>query len=280
MKTKIIVSIFLLAFSLSANCQQNSDLQMPKPKRFIDRFEIFIGNNFSFSYGNKFIENYDDWVIKNTRLLKAGYLFGLGLYHPINKRFDLNLRLQLEQKGTKAELNRPFGNSRQTITSEYNYNYTSVSLSPRYLIGSKENLAVSLGAYFAIINSVKGQEKYSDPTGGPIVVNDFIGRNWNVVDPDGAIRTWTFIPGLKSFNDYDYGLILGLSYQIKFTEQHGLLVQFIDQYGLGSVYNDKYSNNLLEKNHTISFLLAYTFYRKPLHIKIRKIQPSTLFPCG
>lgn len=258
--------LFCLSALVGVNAlgQEINTVQLPKPKRLIDKVEVFVGPSLSFNYGNKFVENYKDENVTNSRELKTGYTIGLGLYHATSKRIDLNLRFQYEQKGTKAELNKPLGNDRQTIVSEYTYNYTNISIAPRYLIGRKTNLAVSFGGYFAMINSMKGQEKYSDPSGGS-VINNFIGRNWNVIDSDGAIRTWTFIPGLKSFNSYDYGLLLGFSYGIQLKEQHSLLIQLIDQYGLQPVYNSKYPENLLEKNHTISLVLSYLFYRKPLN---------------
>jgi len=254
MKAALFITIFFGVYVLQA--QSLGDLKLPEPKRFIDKIEIFAGPNLSFNYGNKFVDNYYDGVIKNTRLTKIGYWVGLGLYHPITARIDVNAKVQWEQKGAKAELNRPLGNDRQTITSEYTYNYTSISISPRYLLGKKK-VAISFGGYVAMISSVRGQEIYSDPSGGPSVNNNFEGRYWSIIDPDGAIRNWTFIPGLKSFNKYDYGLILGVSYGVSLKKRHNLLFYLVDRYGLQNVYNDKFSENLLEKNHTVSISLGY-----------------------
>ena len=80
------------------------EVQVPKRKRIIDKFEVFVGPSLSFNYGNKFLENYSDDNISNRRIPKPGYTFGLGIFHTINDRLDLNARLQYEQRGGERNL--------------------------------------------------------------------------------------------------------------------------------------------------------------------------------
>jgi hypothetical protein len=261
----LLISILqLAAISNLSFAQYNANPHNQPRKRFIDKVEVFAGLNLSFNYGNKFIENYSDAKIQNKRLAKVGYAFGVGVYHPVNNWLDINVRVQWEQKGTKAQLDHPLSyyyipNTRQLITSEYDYNYTTILVAPRFSLNKKENLYLTVGCYYALIKTVAGLEIYSDPAGGTDVHNKFNGRNWNVVDPDGGIRTWTFIPGLQSFESADYGLTLGLTYKFNLAKQHSLLLQLMDYYGLQEVYNKSDPANLKERNHTISFLLSYSF---------------------
>ncbi|QLH33330.1 MAG: hypothetical protein HWD62_13760 [Cyclobacteriaceae bacterium] len=114
---------------------QNALPGLPAPKRFIDKIEIFAGPNLSFNYGNMFIENYNDDNVTNKRLLKLGYLFGLGIYHPVKDRLDISLRLQYEEKGTNSEMVTPG----LQINSDYLYKYLSASMAPRILFGKRKN---------------------------------------------------------------------------------------------------------------------------------------------
>lgn len=257
-----VIFCLLMMTTTSAWCQQQFH-KKNRSKRFVDEVEIFAGPILSLNHGNKFIENYNDKIIQNKRQIKIGYSFGLGVYHPINNWLTINARVSFEQKGTKAELDHPLGNERQTILSKYSYGYTTFSIVSRFKLDKKEKLTLSVGGYFANLNGVDGLEIYSDPSGRPNVYNNFKGRTWNKIDPDGAIRTWTFIPGIKSFNEYDYGLILAISYRLVLNEKHTILIQLNDHYGLHNVYNNEFTENLPERNHNISFLISYLFRLSP-----------------
>ena len=111
----------------------------PKPKRFIDKVEVFAGPSLSFNYGNKLVDNYSD-LIENKRLMKVGYSYGIGVYHPVKGRLDINARVLFEQKGTKSQLNSYSYASRSIINSEYSYDYLTFYLAPTFLIGKRKNL--------------------------------------------------------------------------------------------------------------------------------------------
>lgn len=84
------IFLFILS-SYSLFGQSSENLILPEPKRLIDRVEIFAGSNLSINYGNMFVENYrgdytDNNYVTNKRLLKFGYLFGIGAYHSFTNR--------------------------------------------------------------------------------------------------------------------------------------------------------------------------------------------------
>ncbi|MFM7856661.1 MAG: hypothetical protein ACKO96_33240, partial [Flammeovirgaceae bacterium] len=125
MKTKMIISTACLVFSISAFGQQAPALQLPKPKRFIEKLEFVLGTGLCFNYGNMFIENYrgefaNGNFVTNTRLTKAAFSVGVGVYHPVNDRVDVNVRIMWEQKGYRSELNNPLLSDYRSFTeSEY-----------------------------------------------------------------------------------------------------------------------------------------------------------------
>src|SRR5260221_9825148 len=124
--------IFLLIPKLDLCAQGKPNFQNLSPKRFIDKVEFVVGPSLCFNYGNRFIDNYKDANTQNKRLLNTGYCIGLGIYHPVRKWLDVNVRLMVEQKGTNSELTtRPAdpgaGNLVQTITYKYTYNYLTLS---------------------------------------------------------------------------------------------------------------------------------------------------------
>ncbi len=261
-----IVSVFFILFStlsFKAGAQQPDENHMPL--KFINKVEVFAGPSLSFNYGNKFIENYDNGIIQNKRLQKYGYSLGVGFYHSLRNRIEINLRIQLDQKGTNAELNHPLNpvnnNTRQIISSEYTYNYTTIAISPRLHIDKKSKFDISLGGYISRLNKTKGSITYFDESSG-YAYNNFNGRQWNGFNTDGGINSSTFIPGKKSFEDYDYGAILCLSYRAKLNEAHSLMFQILYSHGLQNVYNDMFTENLPEKNQAISIQIGYIYFRK------------------
>lgn len=259
-----IVSVFLFIFVISTKVLAQRD-ENQIPLKFINKVEVFAGPSLNFNNGNKFIENYDNGIIQNKRLQKYGYSLGVGFYHSLRNRIEINLRIQLDQKGTNAELNHPLNpvnnNTRQIISSEYTYNYTTIAISPRLHIDKKSKFDISLGGYISRLNKTKGSITYFDESSG-YAYNNFNGRQWNVFNADGGINSSTFIPGKKSFEDYDYGAILGVSYRAKLNEVHSLMFQILYSHGLQNVYNDMFTENLPEKNQAISIQIGYIYFRK------------------
>lgn len=252
------VFIIVLMITNGIVWAQNALPGLPAPKRFIDKIEIFAGPNLSFNYGNMFIENYNDDNVTNKRLLKLGYLFGLGIYHPVKDRLDINLRLQYEEKGTNSEMVTP-GLIRKT---DYTYRYLTISLAPRILLFNKTKLKVSAGSFFSKIRNVEGRTNALDTQNNVTFVSNFNGREIRELRPDGSTGSITFAPGLKSFQDFDFGITLSLSYSITINSSNELTIQLQDNLGL---YNINKQLDVIvnppEKNQTISILIGYSLNR-------------------
>ena len=252
--------------ALAQKIEPESKTYMPTTKRFIDKVEVFGGPSLSFNRGNMFIENYSDPIIQNKRLMKAGYSIGIGAYHPVKNWLDLNARVLFEHKGTRSQLNNPLNpvndDSRLVTNSEYSYGYLTVCLTSNLFIGKRKNVSVLFGGYLSKIKSVRGfgsnfdTQGHITPTAG-----NFVGRYWYGFREDGAINSFTFIPGLQSFEENDFGLSIGMAYQIHIHGNHSLTVRLIDNYGLHNIYNKKFVENLPEKNHNLSLTLGYMFSR-------------------
>ena len=253
----LLLSSYLLAQDKTARTSLQTE-------RFIDKVELFAGPSLSFNHGNKFIENYDDGVLQNKRLLKSGFVAGVGVYHPLNRKIDINARIMWEQKGTKAELNHPLNpvndNTIQQIVTNYTYNYLTIGIAPKFYIGSSNKFSFSVGGYYSIIKGTNGLVHYSDPRSG-LTSNEFKGRQWNGFSPDGGISSSTFIHGLQSFERNDFGITLGFSYSFLMAKQNLLMIQLIDSYGMNDVYNKQYPENLPERNHSINLILGYLYNR-------------------
>jgi len=256
--------IFLLSVS-NAWAQSTMKADNNMPLKFINKVELFAGPSLSFNHGNKFIENYKDENIENKRLLKVGYAVGIGLYHTITRRVEINARFQFESKGTNAELEHPFStvnkDERQSITSNYSYSYLSFSFAPIFYIDAEKKLGLSIGGYFGKILKARGVVTYYDLNSGS-AVNDFTGRLWQSFNSDGTINGSTFIPGLQAYEENDYGIVVGAQYRIPVGVMQSLTISVIDHYGMKNVNNNLFPENLPERNHSLYFIVGYTFNRK------------------
>lgn len=264
MALKRILIVWIWMFAASSALAQNSSTQA-MPLKFINKIEIFAGPGLSFNRGNKFIENYKDANIENKRLLKVGYTAGVGIYHTLSNRIDLNLRFQFEKKGTKSELDHPFSivnkDVRQSITSDYNYTYLSFSLAPIFYLDEEKKFGLFIGGYFGKIGKTRGITTYYDSSSGS-AVNDFTGRVWESFNSDGTINGSTFIPGLQAFEENDYGIISGAHFRIPFTIKQSLTISVIDHYGIKNIYNNRFAENLPERNHSLYIVVGYILNRK------------------
>ncbi|MBS1556245.1 MAG: hypothetical protein JSU09_15095 [Bacteroidetes bacterium] len=254
MKNRIALIFFLCSINLGW-CQQETAYELPKSKRFIDKVEVFVGPNLSFNYGNKFIENYKDEFVKNTREAKAGYIFGIGAYHPLKDWLDLNLRIFYEQKGTNSQMNTPG----LIITSKYDYRFLTVSIAPVAYVGKRKNFSISLGGYFSRIQNAKGEVTVLDTQSNVTFLSNFDGRQIRELRADGSTSSITFAPGLQSFEESEFGVVFSIGYSIKINSTHKLMVQVQDNFGLSNINKQlSVTLNPTEKNHCISALVGYS----------------------
>jgi hypothetical protein len=257
----LLLSFFTLVIFITR--AQESPAELPSPKRFIDRVEIFAGPGLCFNYGNNFVENYNDDNVENKRLSKLGYTAGVGLYHPINNWLDVNLRFQYEKKGRKTELNHPLNpvnnDARQIIQDDYTYKYFTIGLAPTLNV-IKKKLTISVGAYYSIIKGIKGFSRSYNTQDFQISEGEFEGRYFYHLREDGGMDSFTWIPGLKSFQPYDIGSILSIGYSISFKNENALAIQLVDNFGFKNINKDvPYDQE--ERNHTLSLILSYTLKR-------------------
>lgn len=284
MKLIIIILIDLFVVSTNAFGQSVRDYQttINERKRFIDKFEIFAGLNLSMNYGNKFIDNNKSDVFTNRRELNFGYCFGIGLYHPIKSRIGLinvNARLLFEQKGTKAKFTTApldtgaTNNLVQTVESKYSYSYLTLSIVPTIYFGKNKKWFVSIGAYYSWLKTVDAHVLWISNSNNYKEVTDqnFKGRNIYGIDPKGGITSFGQAQGLTSFQENDYGAIVGIGYVIPFNHQHNIAIQISDSIGMQDISKQIFGATLEtppERNHTINLMICYVFNRSPKNTEL------------
>ena len=231
---------------------------LPKAKRFIDKLEVFAGPNLSFNYGNKFIEIFKDQNVINKRLLKAGYAFGIGAYHPLSNRLDLNVRLQYEQKGTRSEVNTPtYPDGNRDITySDYSYRYLTILALPQLVIGRKKRIVLSLGSYYSRIKAIDGNGKTYDTNGTYYSEGSYEGRYFDDLRDDGTRQGFSWMPYLSSIEEYDIGIVASVGYRVPIKRNHTINIQLQDSFGLKNI-NKNNPYDLEEKNHSVTLSIAY-----------------------
>lgn len=273
MKAKDYIFLCLcILIDINVFSQEENTIQLPKPKRFIDKVEFVVGAGLCFNHGNMFIENYrgefaNGNYLENKRLTKIGYSIGLGVYHPVNDRIDINIRLLWEQKGYRSELNTTLSTAREFRESDYSYDYFTIPIIAKVYIDKKRRFAVSLGGYISQLNSVSATEKFYNTFDNTRATASFFGRTLVAFDGNGGINTAAFIPGLQGFAEYDYGATLGLSYNLKLSEQSGLLFQLVDNFGFANVNKKNFTliASPEERNHNVSLFVGYTYQLKAKH---------------
>lgn len=240
---------------------------LPKAKRFIDKLEVFAGPNLSYNHGNLFIENYrgeyanNNYVV-NRRLLKPGYIVGVGAYHPLTNGIGLNVRLQYERKGTKNELNNPLNavnsDARQITKSDYTYNCITINMMPVFYLSHKRRWSISFGAYYSKIKSVKGLIELFNTQDAQIHTGSFEGRYFYHFREDGGIDGSSWNPFLTGIEDNDIGVVLSVGYKIPLNEKHVMAFHLQDNYGFQNINKDDHYR-LQEKNHSIVLIICYSF---------------------
>ena len=246
-----LIFLLLIIPILSASAQ---DLRKKRP--LISAVEVFAGPNVSFNHGNKFIENYEDENVTNTQLLKIGYAAGVGVFHPVTTRIDLNVRLQYETKGTRNELDVPRGNdeSRVIITSEYTYHYITASVIPQISLGKR--IKIGVGGYYSKVKKIKGydQESFTRKDRKDSEIN-FEGRIFRDLKDDGGVQGFAISRGLFRMEKNDYGPVLMISYTA-FIKEQSFSFQLINYHGLRNI-NRNNPYGLEERNRTLYLIITY-----------------------
>ena len=259
----------LLLIPCNVIAQSAPDFKLPESKKLIDKVEIFSGPNLSFNSGNMFIENYrgeyaNNNIVTNKRKPKPGYL--LGVYHPLAKRLDLNLRVQYEQKGTKNILDNPLNpvddDTRQISTDNYTYNYVTINVSPVVYLGNKKNWMVSVGAYYSKIKHVRGTSEVYNTRDNQIDKGTFKGRYFYHLREDGGMDGFSWVPYLNSIENNDWGVVSSIGYQMAFQEKHSIGIQLQDNFGFKNI-NKNNPYNLKEENHSLSIIISYRYHFNP-----------------
>jgi Outer membrane protein beta-barrel domain len=278
MKQQLCIFFSLSLVAPTSWGQQGKVYELPNPKRFIDKVEIFAGPNLSYNYGNKFIDDYKSNIFTNKKELKSGYCFGLGLYHPIKSRIgviSINARLLLEQKGTKAKFTTtPLDtgathNLVQTVESDYSYSYITLSVMPSIYFGKSKKWFVSIGGYYNWLKSVDAHVLWTSisNSSNDFSEQSFKGRNIFGIDPKGGITSFGQAQGMTSFQENDYGAVIGIGYFIPLNHPHGIAIQITDHFGMQDISKQIFGATLMtpaEKNHSINLIICYVFKR---HLK-------------
>jgi hypothetical protein len=258
---KKTLTIILLLFSVFRSYSQiDQSYELPKARRFIDRFEVFVGSNLSFNNGSKFVENYKDDFIENTRNSKIGFGLGVGAYHPISNRIGMQVRLMYEAKGTDSKMTTPT----LEINSKYDYRFLTLSIAPQILIGENKKFVGSLGAYLSRIQSCKGDIRVVDIQSGALFNSNFEGRQIRELRPNGSTNSLTIVPGLQSFEENEFGLIISFGYLLKISSKSELLIQLQNNFGLSSINKPiDITINPTEKNNCLYLMIGYVLSRSP-----------------
>jgi len=255
---------------------QSDLLELPIPKRFIDKIEVFAGLNLSLNYGNMFIENYrgvyanNNYVV-NKRLLKSGYSFGVGAHHSFANSIALNVSVQFEQKGTRNELSCPKNpvndDARQITMDNYSYNYFTIAILPTVLLDTKKKWSISIGPYLSKIKNVRGYSEIYDTRDFQVDKGSFDGRYFYHLRDDGVMAGFSWKPLLTGIEDYDWGLATSIGYRIHINQKHSILVQVQDNLGLKNI-NKNNTYGLEEKNHALSLIISYTYHLPPKSFRL------------
>jgi hypothetical protein len=271
MKSQIF-TVLIILFSSILNAQDKHDLQKLVPKRFIDKVEVVVGPSLLLNYGNEFIENDKGPYFSNSREVKTSFSFGLGIHHPLKNWLDIGVRLLWEKKGTKSKFTTApqdtsaTHNLVQSVESEYTYNYLTLSFTPTIFLDKKRRYALVVGGYYSQIKSVNAKTSWAwhnDNYNG-FSKQSFHGRQVVGIDSNGGVTSLGTAPGLSSFQNDDYGAIIGLGCYIPLTRSHSISIQLIENFGLQNINKQAFGPSLSnppEKNNTLCLMIGYVYHR-------------------
>jgi hypothetical protein len=262
------VLLFLLLLSTGAHAQDSLQVtkhppaKKPVSKKLITKLEVFAGPGLAFNRGNMFVENYQDANVTNKRLLKPAYVAGVGVFAPLTKRIDLNVRMQFEQKGTRSLLELPyipnFEGSREFIYSDISYQYLTALIAPRLYLDERKRLAISVGLYAGRIIGLETCSKITNTVFETVNEGCTEGRFFLELDKDGYPRSLITSPGLSSSTKTDYGMAFSLAYILPITQRHTISLQLFDNLGLRNIEKHK-PFGYIEKNHTLNLSIGYLY---------------------
>lgn len=241
LKTCYIFFILSLS-SATALGQQEKIYQLPEPKRFISKVEIFAGPSIVGVHGNTDYEKYG--------VTKIGYIGGVSVSHVVSKRFDLDFKISYERKGSSQRVyamyppdiyNNPPSSVlppvKTTIDGTIDNSYLVFLLIPKVLFGRDNKVHFGTGAYYG--KSMKSQATIIDTQ-------------------DGQVKRKFTVDQSDTYKDFDFWVSSSLGYKFCSNRNFILGSQLLFSYGLVNVVNLQ-PVLLPTKNHSLSLLVSISF---------------------
>jgi hypothetical protein len=232
---------------LKSFAQQNAtvDLQKLIPRKFINKVGIIVGPTYLMPYENTgyaqaFINQPNplpnftfDYRIENKWGLNAGIV----AIHAINRRFEIESRLQYEKMGyiEIEEIIQPSDDRMHRI--DINANFITLSMVTNFTI--ERNFSVSLGfKYNKILNSDGVSETYVNGVG--------MTRDFPKFDND-------------YYNQFNGNILAGAGYLIEINSQIQFKTQLQLGYGIGNL--KKVSNSYIIKSNALTLNIYFILKR-------------------
>ena len=231
--------VILFAQEKNTIQDHNPDLRDYYPKRFISKFEVFGGPNVSWFWGDESLSD---------RVGRVGYSAGVGFYHTLSRHLDINLKIYLDQKGSKVDYDgisyddpdnpNIFHNYRYIQAYELSYFTFSVLL--QYYFGKHKK--IFLGSGFSA---------------------SYLGKSvtWTKFYREGVYIQYYRANDINAYKKYDVGIAMTIGYNIYTDEKIRLYFQLLNNLSLLNIRNPDIPATTL-KNNVITFMVGIILNNK------------------
>lgn len=236
------ILILLLFPTTCALAQDLTSAQANRPLKFVSQLEVFAGPSIVGMHGNPDYEKYG--------VTKIGYIGGVGVFSPLGKYSQLNIKAFFERRGFRQKTNSlippDFFNNPPTLNlppietitvGDINNNYLTLSVTPNYMLGRKRNIILSLGIYYSKL--FKSQSILTFSQNGQVKLKDVSDQS-------------------SSYKDFDFGISGSIGYVFLISEKMKIKPQIQYNYGLINVLILKPGLSSTS-NNSLALILAMLF---------------------
>jgi hypothetical protein len=235
----ILISVAVLLTPLLVRAQEKVEVEKLRPKRVIDKVEVFAGPNLIMSNADEWT-NFFNQAIGTTYEIqkKYGYLVGLGVAHSFTSKFELQGRLSWEASGFKEKYTTVSGSVTNESFNNDNNAYLTLAFTGHLKIGTKNSWHLFSGPYLSrILSSEEFSTQYKN----------------------GLLTGSARINTIDGMNQYTYGIWLGTGYAFNWNSGRQIEIRLQGSCAMNDVISvNKYS----VRCNSIALLIAFIINRR------------------
>jgi hypothetical protein len=232
------IRVLAISFSFAATAacaQAQTELDTLMPRKFIKQIQFFVGPNISNFWGNNSIQD---------QVINIQHCAGMGLSHPLNKSFDLQVKLLWELKGSKMDYQATFyDQNNEPLTWRFiqgtRLEYLTGSLTFNYYFSKRHKFYSGVGMSLSYLLKQETYTKQFDISSG------------NQISYYNSKTYW--------YRDVDAGCVMVIGFNQKLGLKTFFTTQLLGNIGIVDIISPEISNVVRPlRNYSVALLVGIT----------------------